>query len=185
LETDEVYKGRIRQLPDTVSIDAIRNQLDAIFLPAGFSYDLIETWENRYNTCWNQPDAGTNPIFGDLTQLAYNDPRIDRFIPRWMGERDHRAAFVVIVPDFPAFADRGMAYNDPETTGLTSRGTSAYNSPVLDTDVYLSGVFNGEDDDSAEGRAAFLRNVWDMLRQVKGGGVAVAFIPKEADQLLP
>jgi len=184
-ENDEVYKGRIRMLPDTVSIDAIRNQLDAIFLPAGFSYDLIETWENRYNTCWNQPNSGTNPIFGELTQLAYNDPRTDRFIPRWMSERDHRAAFVVIVPDFPAFADRGMAYNDPAMVGLTTRGTSAWSAPVFDTDVALSGVYNGEDDDAAAGRAAFLRNVWDILRQVKGGGVAVALIPKEADQLLP
>lgn len=184
LETDETFKGRIRQLPDTVSIDAIRNQLDALFLTAGFNYDLIETWENRYNSCWNAPDSGTNPIFGDLVELAYNDPRTDRFIPRWMGERDHRAAFVVIVPNFPAFDDRGMAYNDPETVGLASRGTSAYNAPVPDS-AGLSGVWNGTDDDSAESRATFLRNAWNMLRQVKGGGVAVTFITAEADQPLP
>ncbi len=183
-ETDEVYKERIRKLPDTISIDAIRRQLDLVFIPNGLSYDLIETWENRYQSCWNAPDGG--PIeqpFGELVQWAYNDPRTDRFIPRWMSERDHRAAFVLIVPDFPAFSDRGMAYNDPATEGEMSRAVSAWNSPVLDGPA-LSGVWNGEDNFGTNSQATFLHNVWDLLRQIKGGGVAVAFIVQEATQPL-
>lgn len=182
-EVDETYKTRIRQLPDTVSLDAIRRQLDAIFLPRGFQYDLIETWESRYQTCWNHSGGGpTNAIFGPAAQWAYNDPRDDRFTPRWMSEADHRGAFVVIVPAvFPSFADRGMAYNDPATEGSVERAVSAWSSPVLDG-ATLSGVWNGEDDDSSEGRAAFLRKVWDLLRSVKGGGVAVSIIPAEVDE---
>lgn len=183
-ETDEVYKERIRKLPDTVSIDAIRHQLDLVFLPNGLSYDLIETWENRYQSCWNAPIGG--PIeqpFGELVEWAYNDPRTDRFIPRWMGERDHRAAFVLIVPDFPTFSDRGMAYNDPATEGEMSRGLSVWNGPVLDGPA-LSGVWNGDDTLGSNSRATFLHNVWDMLRQIKGGGVAVAFFVTETSEPL-
>jgi hypothetical protein len=185
-ETDEVYKGRIRSLPDTVSPDAIRRQLDAVFLPLGFSYDFIETWENRYNTCWNQPDAGEHAVFGELTQLAYNDSRTDRFIPRWMSERDHRGAFAIIMPDFPAVADRGMAYNDDATEGSTSRGVSAWSSSTttLLTGA-LDGVYNGTDDDQTEGLAALLENIWDLIRRCRGAGIAVAFFPREALQELP
>lgn len=184
-EDDATYAARIRALPDTISPDAIRRQLDAIFLPAQLHYDLIETWENRYQSCWNAPDGGPqDSVFGPTTLFAYNDPRDDRFIPRWMGDQDHRAAFVVILPEFPAFNDRGMAYNDPATAGEMSRAVSAWNSPVLDGPA-LSGVWNGEDDDSGEGRSAFLQVLWDTLESIKGGGVRIALIPAEADQVLP
>jgi len=185
-ETDETFKTRIRTLPETISPDALWIQLASVFYPRDLRFELIETWQNQYNSCWNAPIGGpVDPVFGPLVELAYNDPRTDRFVPRWMSERDHRGAIAVIVPTFPAFDDRGMAYNDPALTGLPDRGTSAWSAPAIDTPASLAGVWNGEDDDSAESRAAFLRNTWNMLAQVKGGGIAVAFFPAEVDQVLP
>lgn len=185
LELDADYKKRIRALPDTITPAAIQRHLDAIFYPVMLHYDHIETWENRFNSCWNAPiGAPTHPVFGTLVALAYNDSRIDRFIPRWMGERDHRGAFVVVVPSFPTLADRGMAYNDPTLTPTPTRAASAWNSPTVDGGS-LSGVWNGEDDAGADSRARFLHTTYDLLREIKGGGVDVAFIPAEANETLP
>lgn len=178
-ESDDVYRERIRKLPDTVSPAAIKRQLDSIFLPIGLSYDLIETWENRYDSCWNAPLGDlSNPIQGTLLEgtLAYNDTRTDGFYGRWMGQNDHRAAFVVVVPLLQVWSERAMAYNDPGAvtedfvSALGVRATSAYNSPALDTDLIFSGVYNGTDA-SIE---LFYRNLVSLLTHIKGGGVSVA-----------
>jgi hypothetical protein len=123
-------------------------------------------------------------VFGALVELAFNDSRTDRFIPRWMGERDHRGAFVVVVPTFPAVADRGMAYDDPTLVPTPARAASAWSSPVLDGPS-LSGVWNGADDASSTSRARFLHVAYDHLHALKGGGVDIAFVPAEATEVLP
>ena len=184
-ESDANYKKRVRALPDTISPAAIQRHLDALFYPAGLHYDFIETWANRFNSCWNAPIGGpTDPVFGTLVALAYNDSRTDRFIPRWMGERDHRGAFVVVVPTFPTIEDRGEAYNDPVTAATTTRGTSVWNGPS-DSPTDLAGVWNGQDSAGINSRAAFLHSMYDLLRNIKGGGVDVAFVPVEANETLP
>jgi hypothetical protein len=184
-ESDANYKKRARALPDTVSPGALKRHLDAIFYPAGQHYDLIETWENRFNSCWNAPiGLPADPIFGHLVELAYNDSRTDRFIPRWMGEVDHRSALVLVVPTFPTFDDRGEAYNDPATSATTTRGTSVWNGPVVDSPTFLSGVWNGQDDAGENSRAMFLHSTYSLLRSIKGGGVQVDFVPTEAAEVL-
>lgn len=184
-EADTTYKKRVRALPDTITPAAIRRHLDAIFYPVSMHYDLIETWENRFQSCWNAPLSGpVDPIFGPLVHLAFNDPRTDRFIPRWMSEQDHRGAMVLVVPTFPALADRGMVYDDPVVGPSMRRAVSAWNSPVLDGPG-LSGVWNGADDGGANSRARFLHATYDLLRSIKGGGVDVAFVPAEETEALP
>lgn len=184
-EADSVYKKRARALPDTVTPAAIRRHLDAIFYPISLHYDLIETWEGRYQSCWNAPVGGPiDPIFGRLVNFAFSDPRTNVFVPRWMGENDHRGAMVLVVPTFPTLADRGMAYNDPATGPDASRAVSAWNAPVTDG-LSLSGVWNGEDDSGENSRARFLHSTYDLMRSIKGGGAAVAFIPAEATEPLP
>lgn len=183
-EPDAVYKRRVRALPDTVSPNAIRRHLDALFYPQGLHYDLIETWENRYMSCWNAPDSGSDPTMGQLAQWVYNDPRTDRFIPRWMSERDHRSAYALILPTFPALADRGMVYNDPLLTAPSGRAISAWDAPPLDAGAVLSGVWNGADNAGQDARATFLSSTWNILRSIKGGGVNVSFIPAETNESL-
>lgn len=185
-ESDANYKQRALALPNTITPDALQFHLDAVFYPRMLHYDLIETWENRYQSCWNAPIGGpSDPIFGTLVAFAYNDPRTDRFIPRWMGENDHRGAFVVVVPTFPTIADRGMAYNDPATTATTTRGTSVWNDPSPGSPTDFPGVWNGEDDAGEASRAQFLSSTYNLLASIKGGGISVAFIPAEVDESLP
>jgi len=185
-ESDAHYKQRCLALPDTIVPNALQRHLDAVFYPPMLHYDLIETWENRYNSCWNAPIGGpTDPIFGTLVALAYNDSRTDRFIPRWMGERDHRSAFVLVVPTFASIADRGMCWNDPAPTATTTRGTSCWNDPSLGSPTDFPGVWNGMDDAGESSRATFLHSTYNLLQSIKGAGVNVSFIPAEATETLP
>lgn len=182
-ETDEVYKGRIRQLPDTVSPSALVNQLNAIFLPFGLSYVLIETWQNRYQSCWDAPLGDiSNPVMGVLLEgtFAYDDPRTEPFFGRWMDERDFIAGIIVVVPNTTSWAMRGMAYDDagadvgisPDsfTTALGRRATSAYDAPADDTEFIYAPAYDGDD----LKKNLFYKHLWDLLRQVKGGGVHVS-----------
>jgi hypothetical protein len=184
-ESDANYKKRARALPDTVSPAAIRRHLDAIFYPQSLNYDLIETWENRYQSCWNAPIGGPgNAVFGTLVNFAFNDTSTERFVPRWMGEVDHRSAMVVVVPNFPVLEERGMAFNDPALTPDKKRAVSAWNSPVPDS-FSLSGAWNADDDVGPLARSTFLHALWDLLRSIKAAGVNVALIPAEVNEPLP
>lgn len=184
-ELDANYKSRARALADTITPAALRRHLDRIFYPVGLHYDLFETWEGRYQSCWNAPlSAPTDPVFGSLVTWAYNDPRTDRFIPRWMGEVDHRSALALVLPSFPTLADRGMAYNDPATGPTPTRGASAWNSPIVDVPS-LSGVYNGTDLSGSASRAQFISAIYALLQAIKGGGVNVALIPAELNEALP
>lgn len=115
-EPDEVYKGRVRQLPDTVSPAALRRQLDAVFLPLGLTYQLIETWQNEYQTCWDFPDGGdlVHPELGIARAdcFAFDDPRVDPFRGRWMDEHDFVAGLLLVVPEVGAWSQRAFAYDD-------------------------------------------------------------------------
>lgn len=173
-ELDERYRGRISQLPDTISPAAIRRQLDSIFLPRGLTYDYIETWENRYQACWDAPEGGpVSPIFGPLYAWAYDDPRSDTFAGRWMGIEDERGAFVVVVPEVGPMQDMGFAFDDPADTDADRtypsgrRAIPAWTIP----DVLASGILPGVWDGYDEPRNAFFRDLYALLRDIHGGGV--------------
>ena len=184
-ESDTNYKKRARALPDTISPAAMRRHLDAIFYPAKLHYDLIETWQSKYQSCWNAPlNAGNHPLFGQRVNFAYNDTSTTRLVPRWMGEVDQRGAMALVVPSFPTLEDRGMAYNDPALGPDKTRGVSAWNAPAFDA-ASLAGAYNCADDLGPRARGTFLLSVWNLMQSIKGGGVNVALIPAEANELLP
>lgn len=180
-ETDEVYKGRVRSLPDTVSPDALRRQLDAVFLPLGFSYKLIETWQSEYCSCWDAPTGAsqTNTGFMDEAVLAYDAPAEAVFRGRWMGIEDCPAGVVVVVPILPSWLMRGAAYDDYAddtntpaawTTAVGRRAVSAYDAPDSDSTTVLTPFYDGDD----LLLATFYARLQAMLNQVKGGGMEVA-----------
>lgn len=186
-EPDQVYKHRIQKLPDTITPAALRRQLDAAFLPRGLRYQLIETWQNSFQSCWNAPlGTITSSTMGVLREgtFAYNDPRTDRWADRWLGEGSRRACFILVTPNLPALEERGMVWNDPGESAsdfrsnFGRRAASAWSSPTPDGPRYLSGAYNGVD----RLRAQFYGGVWDLLRQIKGGGVKVVIALAGADQ---
>jgi hypothetical protein len=114
-ENDESFKGRIRQLPDTVSPDALKRQLDAIFLVLGLEYELIETWQNKYNVGYDCPGGTPDHYaqgYAEPTFLAYDDTRTEHFQGRWMDENDSMGGLVLVVPDVGAWAERSIGYSD-------------------------------------------------------------------------
>lgn len=179
-ETDSNYKGRIRAMPDTVSPDALRRQLDAIFLPMGLSYELIETWQNEYQSCWDAPlGTITHPEMGTLAEdtFAFDDPRTNVFRGRWMDDRDCPAGLVVVVPALTSMLMRGMAYDDAVTTEvgyetvLGLRASCTYDEPDQDVDGSLLLGFYDADD---LGQNNFYLHVNNVLNQIKGGGTSSA-----------
>lgn len=183
-ESDTNYKKRARAVPDTISPGAIRRHLDAIFYPARLNYDAIETWQYKYNSCWDAPVGVTSGQFGNLVNLAFDDASTTRFVPRWMDEIDHRSAFVLVTPTLPTAHDRGEVYDDPALLPDITRGVSAWDSPAFDY-LSLSGAFDGGDNVGQASQATFLKSVWNLLQNIKGGGVNVSFVPAEANELLP
>ena len=179
-ENDSTYKGRIRQLPDTVSPAAIRRQLDAVFLPLGLSYQLIETWMNEYQSCWDAPNETlVHPMMGTLAvdTWSFDDTRTTPFRGRWMDEHDCPAGYVLVVPNVTSWEMRGFAYDDVDAdlpaefvTALGRRATSAYDAPDVDTAVIFAPAYDGGD----RLKDLFYLRIWDLLKQIKGGGLHVA-----------
>ena len=176
-EGDEAYRGRIVTLPDNISPDAVERALQQVLYPYGQSYNLIETWEMGYQTCW---DAPPDPIAGSVYDphlFCYDDPRpAVPFRNRWLDEGDYRGAFVVTVPVFGPLADAGMAYDDTAMTAtdlanpLGNRAVGAWDVPATLAFGYRQGAWDGYDLQ----RAASMKTLYDTLQRIKAAGVAAA-----------
>ena len=178
-ETNDAYRDRIRQLPDTVSPDAIKRAVSLILDPLGLVFDFIETFESRYQTAYDV-DASIPVI--DTNLFAYDSETVVGFedMPfrnRWLDDKEHRAAFIIVVPRIGAVRDAGMAYDDTATTpanhitpSLTSiggkRAHSAYDVPSTATSDILQGAYDGDD----LSRNALYKAIFDMLQRIKPGG---------------
>lgn len=175
-ESDTLYRGRIRLLPDTISVDAIRRQLDAIFLPRNFTYDLIETWENRLQTCWDCPTGVLNV---DANLFVYDDPRDPAIYQNvWLDDIYHRASFVVVIPNLGFIEEHSMAYDDPGITAidftgpLGRRAHSAYDVPEFGVgqSLVLVGAYDGQD----TGKIQFHLAIIDLLNKIRASGVTIS-----------
>lgn len=184
-ESDSAYKIRIRQLPDTVSPDAIVRAVTAYLAPLGATFDFIETFDPAYQTCWDcpSPNAGTPtyqmapvPII-DTNLFAYDDPRpaYPPFRNRWLGDEDFRGAFIIVVPNFPAFEDNGFAYDDTATTPADLLTTEGYRSVgAYDLDANYTASHAGFYDGFDLGKAAVYKGLLELLNRIKAGGVLAA-----------
>ena len=191
-ESDPVYKGRIRQLPDTVSPAALKRQLDAIFLPMDLSYQLIETWQNEYQTCYDFPEGDlVHPMMGVARAdcFAFDDPRTDPFRGRLLDERDFISGLVVVVPEVGAWSERSLAYDDDDTVGPSSTFASLI---VLDFEEFGSAIHTPVATNTAPWSAVFVpllpggaANATivrdpvtdDFIEFAPGIGIAATFIP--------
>jgi hypothetical protein len=121
-ESDTFYRGRVSLLPDTVSPAAVRRVLEHFVrqYPSLVPYEMIETFQLDYVTCWDAP-AEDDPESGfDTTCFVYDDPRPagDPFRGRWLSETDYRAAIIVVVPviTYLPTDDLGLAMDDTAMT---------------------------------------------------------------------
>ncbi len=161
-EADDAYRIRVRSIPETVSPDAILAQLDAYFRPRGISFNFVEVFENRLQSCWNAPDGAIlNEQVGDYDPnlFAYNDPR-DVIGNKWLNAETATGGFIVFVPNI-TLADSGFAFDAvgvPSNTGV----------PAFDVTLDTAGVYDGVD---TEGSTFFLGLI-KLLQKIKLAGVA-------------
>jgi len=188
-EADDPYRLRIRTLPDTVSPGAIKRTVQRLLDPYSLTGDFIETWDVRYQTCWDaDPSIPTGRGF-DPNLFVYDDPRplygagpghpVPNGLPfynRWLDDVEQRGAFIVVLPVIPSLIDVGMAYDD---TGMTptdffsvvggQRGYPAYDVPSsFSSGIGLQGGYDGFD----VGRNAVYLGIWQTLQSIKAAGVA-------------
>lgn len=162
LESDDEYRVRVRNLPDTISPAAMLRQLNAFFLPTGIPFDFLEVFENRMQSCWNAPAGGiVNEQVGDYNPnlFVYNDPR-DIIGNRWLGANTVGGGIVVRIPNI-TINDHGFPFDAADVSEVTG-------IPAFDVTLADAGVYDGEDLESA----AFLLLLFNLMRKIKAAGVA-------------
>jgi hypothetical protein len=107
-EGDDLYRIRIRSVPDTVTPDAIIRAADNFLSPYGIDFELVETFDVAYQTCWDapSPNVGTPTyqvtppasIRYDHNTFVYDDPRDPNpFRNRWLDEYEKSGAFILVI----------------------------------------------------------------------------------------
>lgn len=182
-ESDDQLRMRATSLPDTVSPGAMVRTAQARLDPLGIEFDFIETFDLRYQTCFDAPspnpgtpssyDGGTppaNPRYDD-TLLVYDDPRaITNFNNRWLDAVEMRRTFIIVLRNVGVVLDVGFAYDDPGLVpaDFTTRGTPAYDGRLTDNPALISpAAFDGFD----FGLQTVMAGLYDDLQRVKPAGV--------------
>jgi len=186
-EPADVYRVRVRSLPDTVSPGAIRRTVTAILNPYGIAFDFIETWMITYQTCWDAPSPNpgtptyqatppTNPLF-DSTLFVYDDPRPEWPLRNvWLDYIEHRGAFTIVLEP-TSLLETGLAYDDPGMMPidfrdpLTGWGRS---TPAFDLDGSMDAtlVYGSAYDGFDLLYGSLAAGLWTTLQNIRAAGVA-------------
>lgn len=184
-EPDPDYQIRIRTLPDTVSPNAILRQLKNFMRPFGIAWRAVETWQHEYQECYDAPDEPPTPYQNyDANLFCFDDPRPKSPIQnRWLGDNDYLGAFIVEVEMPPAIEEYSFAFDDPAdteadvTTPVGIRAFSAYDVTDSLEPPALPPCFDGVD----FGAETFFVNLYDLLDEIKAGGIFVTIHIKEQE----
>lgn len=183
-ETADQFRLRIRTIPDAVTPAAFRRLAERVLGAAGIGYEIIETWQIDYQTCWDAPSPNTgtptydatanpNPLFDD-TLFTYDDPRgTETFANRWLDLRDYRGCTIVVVDIDSTLHDYGFALDDSGTTAASFsngrlRGTPAFDVTVSPSSVVNVAAFDGDDELFNAAVAA----LYVSLQEAKAAGTA-------------
>jgi hypothetical protein len=178
-ESDVTYRGRISALPDTISPGAVARACKAAFEPYGAGFDIIETWDIAYQTCYDGPPAQIPGSSYNPVLCVYDDPRpAIPFNNRWMDESELRGCFIVVTDAFAPLTDTGMAWDDVAANATAlfysqtqgSRAVGAFDVPSTLGFGYLQGAWDGYD----ARKAALLQSLDQSLQAIKAAGVVAA-----------
>lgn len=172
-ETDDLYRLRVRTVPDTVTPGAVMRAASRILDPYGIRWEFVETFDIAYQTCWDapSPNPGTptyqtempnHPRYDD-TVFVYDDPRGERpYRNRWLDDAEMRGCFIVVVDregtvettttteeevvTTNVLGDLGFAIGDPGTVQADYEDANGYHGyPVMGSPANNSpdGVIGG------------------------------------------
>ena len=177
-EAIEHYRGRIKQIPDSISPAGLDRSLNLYLRAIGPALQggIIETWQVQFQTCWDGPIGGGG--FYDPTCFVYDDPRpVPPYRNRWLsGDGAQGGEFVTLVPALPCLMEFGFILDDPAmdapqhtTPGVYGgrRGYSVYDLPDALPDAILPTCLDGYD---STGRAAY-GGIWELMEGLRAGGV--------------
>lgn len=175
-ESLDAYRNRIRQLPDTISPMAIYRTVLGILQPVFAPFSIIETFDIRYQTCWDGPSDAIPGSAYDPNLFCYDDARAG-FRGRWMDMNDYRGGLIVVVDPIQPLLDLGMLWDDtaltplqlvsPITGGL--RSTCAYDVPSTFS-ITPQGAYDGLD----YSLNSLYKSLYDTLQSTKPAGVSAA-----------
>lgn len=182
-EPDGNYKIRIRNLPDTISPNAILRQLANYFRPLGLGWRAVETWQHEYQECFDAPaEPATAYQNYDQNLFCFDDPRPGSPMQnRWLGENDYLGAFIVEIARPPTISDYGFAYDDTAASeadlksSMGIRAVPAYDVPDSLSPPSLAPCYDGLD----FGLQDVVVNAFALLDEIKAGGVYVAIVIQE------
>lgn len=175
-EGDDLYRGRVRSLPDNISPNAFERTLRQLMDPFGISFDMIETWELRYQTYYDAPDDAIVGSVFDPDLFFYDDPRPNiPFRNRWVSDKDFPGGVIVVLTPNGPLEDRALYYDDPDNSPADrlgpygTRAPSFYDVP----DSYAlepQGFYDGFD----VLQASVYKRLFETLNSIKAAGVDVA-----------
>lgn len=176
-ESDTDYRARVRSIPDNISPDAVERVLVLTTSRYNIAYELVETWDVAYQTCWDGP---TEPIAGsnyDPRMFVWDDPDTDGipFRNRWMDENEYRGCFIAVVAPIQPLADVGMVYDDTAVNAAAhvsplTGGRRAFSS--FDVPSSFAGGLSGSYDGFDLPRQAVYKGLYDTLQNIKAAGIA-------------
>lgn len=178
-ETDAAYTTRMRQLPDTVTPDAVLRAIERVMARWGGTATLIEPWSAAYQTCYDAPNetyGGLGAAY-DPNLFCFDDDRANPpFRNRWLDEGDFRGAIIVVVSNLACIRDVGMIFDDTALlpaeldTVAGERSVCAYDTTFGDTANVLTGAYDGFD----LPKAAVYNGLRALLREIVAAGVTVS-----------
>ena len=191
-ESDDAYRTRIRQLPETVTPNAVLSFINRVFAPWGCGAVYVEPFDH-FTGVWNAPETDIAAPGGIGLPVVvrgmfnWNDTRTvspdaqtadPRFYGRWLDAATERGCFIITVPALPALNDFGGAWNDPamgvagvlSPGGVGMRALAAWNTPLDPTGTLgVPWAWNGPD----VALAAIYKGLYDGIQAVKAAGVNV------------
>lgn len=174
-ESDAQIRARLRQTPSIIDPESIDRAVAYYVKRIGVGYTIIETWDPKYQTCYDGPEVAVGDYDPDL--FCLDDPRQSPpFRNRLLSERDLLASFFVTVPNLVHMTEYGFAYDDPAVeviehqTALGRRAVAALDVPDVDTpsELYLTPVIDGDDFE----KNSFYKGLYQLLQSVKCYGVS-------------
>jgi hypothetical protein len=165
-ESDDAYRVRILETPDTVSPAAIKRGVNKVLAPYSAAVCLREVGGYLFRGFFYDGGASTDAVQDPATNFAWDLNAVvrpeDRF-KVWLNQFEMRAFMLLGVPSVQQTAPYGMAYD-----GSSLDANPLQNAWDAEADV-LSCMFDGE---RATLNASLYKTIYNIVDAKRAGGVS-------------